>query len=326
MDILKRYFYGQMTPEDETRFQDWLVAHADEVEVQNALMEIMSEMEQENTGISTDAFNAVCRSLGIDLRFRKKTVCRKFRIMLAKAAACVLLLACGAAAYSFLVPEPQTEWKEKKIPNGAYEELLLSDGTRLHLKAGTRVTYPARFIGKERRIFVDGEIFAEVAEDRKRPFLINSGDVSVTVLGTTFNFKAYDDARCVELLLLDGAVQVDIDDKTRNRHFALEPGEMIQYDRECGKINLKDFNPDMYGCLNDNDAVHFFDLTMGDIVADLERRFDVKIVFMDESLANFRYFAWFTNGEDLDRILDALNIDKRMTFLKKDDVIYISKK
>lgn len=55
----------------------------------------------------------------------------------------------------------------------------------LHLNAGTRFTYPSSFQGSERRVFIEGEVFAEVAKNPEQPFIIASGDVDVKVLGTT---------------------------------------------------------------------------------------------------------------------------------------------
>lgn len=52
----------------------------------------------------------------------------------------------------------------------------------------------------------------------------------------------------------------------------------------------------------------------------------MKIVLLDESLAETRYFAWFTNNETLDQILAGINVDGKMRFRRKDGVIYVSGK
>ena len=238
----------------------------------------------------------------------------------------MLLPLLGAFAYSRLSVPEQAEWVELKVPYGQTDELMLADGTRLHLNAGTRVTYPSVFLGSERKVFIEGEVFAQVAKNPEQPFIIASGDVDVKVLGTTFNFKAYDNTECVELILLEGAVQVDIDANTRTKHIQLHPGEMVQYDRKSGEIEMKDFQPHLYKGFHDDGSIHFFNLRLSDISSDLERLFGVKVVLLDEKLADTRYFAWFSNNETLDQILDGINVDGRMKFRKKDNVIYISKK
>ena len=114
----------------------------------------------------------------------------------------------------------------------------------MHLNSGSRITYPSAFTGKERRIFVDGEIFADVAKDPHKPFIIRSGDVGIRVLGTKFNFKSYTNTDCIELLLVDGAVQFDIDTDTRKQQLRMEPGDLVLYDRVSNDINLSTFQPE----------------------------------------------------------------------------------
>lgn len=326
MDFLKRYFLGQLTPQEEAQVQAWLVEHSEDPQVQDALLAIMSDMETEDMTVSSSAYVKVSRRLGLDRKSRFERTVRTIGRWAMGIAACVMLPLLGAFVYDRLSVPEQADWLELKVPYGQTDELVLADGTRLHLNAGTRVTYPSAFLGSERRVFIEGEVFAEVAKNPEQPFIIASGDVDVKVLGTTFNFKAYDNTECVELILLEGAVQVDIDASTRTKQIQLHPGEMVQYDRKSGEIEMKDFQPHLYKGFHDDGSIHFFNLRLSDIASDLERLFGVKVVLLDEKLADTRYFAWFSNNETLDQILDGINVDGRMKFRKKDNVIYISKK
>lgn len=325
-DILKRYFYGDLSLSEEQRVQAWLSEQGDTPEVQEALKAIMYEQETEDRRLSADAFKKLSAILGIDRKFRMgRLVKRSLRI----AAVLIVLLGlpvAGAVGYKYMNPVQPVEWKELKVSDTKTAELTLADGTHLYMNAGSRVTYPAEFVGNERRIFVEGEVYAEVAKNPEVPFVIASGDVDVTVLGTTFNFKAYDNTECVELLLLDGAVQVDIEAPTGLKHIDLCPGEMVQYDRKTGEIGLRTFNPSLFKGFFDNGSIHFFNIRLRDIACDLERLFGTKVVILDETLAETRYFAWFTNNESLEQILQGINEAGKMTIRKKDEVIYISKK
>lgn len=325
MDILRKYFYGQLMPQEELQVQEWLAKHGEEPQVRAQLDAIMKEVESEDVALSSEAFADVCRKLGLRVKRSRGLNLKNIARWAMSIAACMILPFLGAVAYKYLVPEEEAQWLEMKVPHGQKSELILADGTCLHLNAGSRITYPSEFIGKERRIFVDGEVFAEVAKDPEKPFIIASGDVDVKVLGTTFNFKAYDNAECVELLLLEGKVQMDIDAQSRTKQLMVHQGEMVQYDRKNGEIDLKDFNPLRYKGFHDNGSIHFFNLRLSDITSDLERLFGSKIVLLDESLADTRYFAWFTNNEDLDQILQGINVDGKMKFTRRDGVIYISK-
>lgn len=326
MEFLRKYFAGQMTPQEEAQVQDWLVEHSDDPQVQEALFVIMSEFEAEDMQLSSVAYANVCRRIGKDRISRIGCSVRKIGRWAMGFAACMMFPLLGAFIYDRLSVPEREDWTELKVPYGETTQLVLSDGTCLHLNAGTRVTYPSSFLGKERKVFIEGEVFAEVAKNPDQPFIIATGDVDVKVLGTTFNFKAYDNTQCVELLLLDGSVQVDIDANTRTKQIQLQPGEMIQYDRKSGEIEMKDFQPHLYKGFHDHGAIHFFNLRLSDITADLERLFGVRMILLDEGLAQTRYFAWFSNNETLDQILESLNIDNKMKFDSRDGVIYISKK
>lgn len=325
MDFLKKYFNGELTADEEQQVQKWLAEHGDEPRVIACLDAILDEVQSENKAVSSEAFTKVSVKLGLDRRTSVRKVFKKASRWFAGIAAGILLPLSGAIAFKYLAPAAETEWLELKVPSGQNSELTLSDGTHLHLNAGTRITYPSEFIGKERRIFVEGEIFADVAKDSERPFFIVSGDVDVKVLGTTFNLKAYDNTECVELLLLEGAVEMDIDAGNHTKEFVMEHGEMVQYDRKSGEIEMRNFNPGQYKGFHENRSIHFFNLRLSDIVSDLERIFGTKIILLDESLADTRYFAWFTNNEDLDQILQGINIDGKMKFSRRNEVVYISK-
>lgn len=84
---------------------------------------------------------------------------------------------------------------------GMHQTLTLSDGTTLHVNSGTRVIYPSDFTENKREIFVSGELFADVAKDPDKPFIISAGDVHVQVLGTKFNLRAYENIETVEVAL-----------------------------------------------------------------------------------------------------------------------------
>ena len=326
MDFLKRYFAGQMTPQEEAQVQDWLIEYSDDPKVHDMLLAIMSEFESEDNDLSSKAYGDLCRRLGIDRKSRFGKTMKKIGRWAMGVASCVMLPMLGAFVYDRLSVPEQEEWLELKVPYGQTDKLVLADGTCLHLNAGTRVTYPSAFLGEERKVFVEGEVFAEVVKNPEQPFVIASGDVDVKVLGKTFNYKAYGNTECVELILLEGSVQVDIDADTHIKHLMLHPGEMIQYDRKSGEIEMKSFQPHQYKSFHEHGAIHFFNLRLSDITSDLERLFGVKVVLLDEKLAETRYFAWFSNNETLDQILDGINVDGKMKFFKRDGVIYISKK
>ena len=87
-------------------------------------------------------------------------------------------------------------------------DMSLSDGSHVWLNAGSSVTYPVAFVGKERKVVITGEAYFEVLHDASKPFYVSKGHVEVRVLGTHFNVNAYDDTEDIQVTLLEGSVKV----------------------------------------------------------------------------------------------------------------------
>ena len=94
-------------------------------------------------------------------------------------------------------------------PVGGQYQLILPDGSKVWLNAGSSLRYPTFFAGAERLVELAGEAYFEIAPDKKMPFLVKSRTQTVRVLGTHFNVNAYDDEPGVKTTLLEGSVQVN---------------------------------------------------------------------------------------------------------------------
>jgi ferric-dicitrate binding protein FerR (iron transport regulator) len=106
-------------------------------------------------------------------------------------------------------------------------DMTLSDGSHVWLNAGSSVTYPVAFIGKERKVEITGEAYFEVAHDASKPFIVSKGETSITVLGTHFNVNAYDDEDALRVTLLEGSVKVSngSPDRQITKSQILKPGQ-----------------------------------------------------------------------------------------------------
>lgn len=320
MANLKDYLNGTLSQQAEEKIREILSEDCLDSNLNKELEEYFNSMTDADPQLADKAYAKAENALGLK-GLRVKTILYKWT---GSVAAILLAFFVGLWAWNQYEENfVEIQWIEKRVDNGEIVSLQLPDGSHLYMNSGSRVTYPQKFIGKTRQIFVDGEIFADIAKDPKRPFLINSGDVSIDVLGTTFNMKSYSNAECVEVILLEGSVRFNVLNKSAVNDVILKPGNMLQYHRSTGKINLDKLPQDSYTSFHENRSIHFFNLTLEDIVTDLERMFCTKIVIMNESLAKTRYFAYFGNNESLDEILNAINSDKKIKISKRQGVIYL---
>lgn len=116
------------------------------------------------------------------------------------------------------------EYNQLIVPAGKRSSITFQDGTKVLVNANTRVVYPVEFADKLREIYVEGEIYLEVAPDSNRPFIVKTNLLDVRVLGTKFNVNAYTESQSV--VLVSGAVEVDAQQHAAKR---LKPNERLTY-------------------------------------------------------------------------------------------------
>ena len=94
------------------------------------------------------------------------------------------------------------------IPYGKRSSILLSDGTKVWLNAGSKLVFPHKFSGKNRNVFLNGEGFFDVFKNKDVPFIVSTGNMNVTVQGTEFNIRNNDSDNAMEVVLVEGAVSL----------------------------------------------------------------------------------------------------------------------
>lgn len=125
-----------------------------------------------------------------------------------------------------------------KTPRGAQYRLTLPDGTGVWLNAASELKYPTSFQGKERRVYLSGEGYFEIAANAQQPFVVSANDVDVNVLGTQFNIMAYADEAFVKTTLLQGAVKVSKEQAA----VVLQPGQAAILNNGRSDIQVRQTN------------------------------------------------------------------------------------
>ncbi len=98
-------------------------------------------------------------------------------------------------------------WNTMSTPRGRQFQLILPDGTKVWLNASSSITYPTAFTGNERNVRIKGEVYFEVAKDKRRQFLVEVNGTTVAVLGTHFNINSYTDELSIKTTLIEEALK-----------------------------------------------------------------------------------------------------------------------
>ncbi|MBP5522242.1 MAG: FecR domain-containing protein [Bacteroidales bacterium] len=311
---LNDYFYDRLSLSEEEEVQKYICTNSRSQELDDSLRSLFDE----------------CLSAS-GQQNRSQTIFRKIYPYIIAAAAVIALLIALPISYKAGLSTGEEriaaiEWVEVSVPFGEKQTVTLSDGTVLHINSGSRLTYPATFSGASRTVFMDGEAYLDVAKDPEHPFIIKSKGVDIKVLGTSFNFKNFAQEHTAELLLMDGSVEASVSVRNDTRVVRLKPGDQMKYNRENDKLDVIRFNPSGYKAFFEDNSLHFFDMEMADIAADLSRRFNCEIIVLDEKLASRRYFSIFTNDETLDQILAVMSSDGKMSVKRSGKTIYLQSK
>ncbi len=263
---------------------------------------------------SDKLFKRIERRIG---RKRRRTFA--FRIA-AVAIPCALILAMWLNLNSRLGGILFTKDKNEQIAtrNGEQKELVFQDGTKVFLHAGTRIIYPKHFGLGERRVELDGEAFFEVAPNAHRAFIVQMGDVSLRVLGTSFNVKAYDSEPTIDIALLDGKVEFVYNEK----HCVMSPMQQLNYNKISRQVDLTVSENAEMDALWHKRIIVFRDASLSEVIADLERWYDVRFEVLDSSAYDLR-FTLRTPYLPLPELLDEIQRISPIRFDIEDDLIRV---
>ncbi|MDR1414417.1 MAG: FecR domain-containing protein [Odoribacteraceae bacterium] len=186
------------------------------------------------------------------------------------------------------------------VPPGGEYSLELADGTRVHLNAGSELSFPSRF-GEEgtREVRLTGEAYFEVSPDASRPFIVQAGEVTVRVLGTSFNVNAYAARGVVATTLVEGRVRVARGEKC----LEARPGEQITFDEETGRMEIRPVDTELYTSWKDGYYL-FRESPLEEIMTTLATWYNVTVRYADARAGSTRFTGRLQRFEDIQYLLE----------------------
>jgi len=208
-----------------------------------------------------------------------------------------------------------------EVPFKTTYKIVLQDGTRVWLNSGSVLEFPSAFSKKERRVKLIGEAYFEVAHDDKLKFLVEANGVSVQVLGTTFNVKAYDDEPFVSTTLVEGKVSVT---DHSGRILKMIPGEQAAYNRDKNEMIMRIVDPHLYTAWKDG-AFDFENAPLNDILRRIGRWYGLDIYYEQSSLKSTVYSGKMEMYDSVEDILRKFEKSGDLHFRLEGNSIKVSK-
>ena len=205
------------------------------------------------------------------------------------------------------------------IPRGGEFCLTLSDGTRVWLNSETSILYPVVFGTKERRVFIQGEAYFEVAKDAKKPFTVQFMSSSVTVLGTSFNIRAYPEEKQSQTTLAEGSVRI----YSPGSSMLLKPGEQAEVKALSGEMVKKEVEVKTFTSWKDGRFV-FEQEPLENIMRTLERWYDIRVIFRDEGAKRISLSGNLKRYGDFSQVMNMLQMTGDVRFELHGNDVYIT--
>ncbi|HFA49099.1 MAG TPA: DUF4974 domain-containing protein [Bacteroidetes bacterium] len=190
--------------------------------------------------------------------------------------------------------EIQTLENEKK-------EITLPDSSHVWMNENSKIAYDQHFA--KRKINLEGEAFFEVERMEESPFEIRSGEATTTVLGTSFNVRAYPKEEKIEVTVKTGKVALAVTKKEASAVIlpAGTSGIVYKKEKKVEKVEAKSANADAWKTLR----LDFDETPMKEVVLTLERYFGKEIKVANKAMLNCPYTSTF-DQPDLDGILSVI--------------------
>lgn len=189
------------------------------------------------------------------------------------------------------------------IPYGKTSEILLPDGTHVFLNAGSRLVYPTFFADNVREVFLVGEAYFDVEHNKEKPFVVQTNDIRVRVLGTQFNISAYPSDNIIETLLVSGKVRLQQNNtKVFSETIELSPGQLATFSKAERTTQLANVDVDNYTLWKDN-LLKFESADLSRVVKKLERFYNIRFKYNDPFLGGIKISGKLDLGDSRESVL-----------------------
>ena len=211
------------------------------------------------------------------------------------------------------------EYNMIRTPLGGEYSLTLADGTKVWLNAMSELRYPVAFGEGVREVELKGEAYFEVAKDAKKPFTVQFMSSSVTVLGTSFNIRAYPEEKQSQATLAEGSVRI----YSPGSSMLLKPGEQAEVNALSGEMVKREVEVKSFTSWKDGRFV-FEQQPLEDIMRTLERWYDIRVIFKDEGAKRISLSGNMKRYGDFSQVMKMLQMTGDVRFELHGNDVYIT--
>lgn len=298
--LLHKYLHGTSTKEEE----QFIISYYDLFGNEPEVLELLSVEKKES--LKKDMQSAIWNTIAQDEQppVKIRSITRRRSVV----AAAAVLLVISAGALLFVRTRPIHKQSEPAINTAVVEQkenhlVVLPDGSTVILSFGSKLDYPSSFEGQAKReVYLTGQAYFDIRHNAAKSFIVHTGKISTTVLGTAFNIKAYPGDLDITITVKKGAVRVSDQHKTLG---IIRPDQQIIYNRQKANSVQQEVADNNYLDWKQQDLL-FDNLTVEEAARLLEERFKVKISISSPSIRARRFTTIFPRNETLEEALKSI--------------------
>lgn len=238
---------------------------------------------------------------------------QKRRSWLRIAAAAAILITAGL--FTFNPFNNGGNWQEVAVTDTT-KNITLEDGSQIAINSQSDFEFPSKFTAEERRVRLKGEAFFDIAKNPEKPFVIETGDLRITVLGTSFNVRNYDNENLAEITVRSGKVQVT----HINGGFTeiLEANDQLTFDKRRLKVREVSKDEHLNALSWWSGKLAFTKEKLSKVKVAIERTYNVELEFVNSSILRCDFTATHDlKLEKLENILEGLKLNFAIKDIKK---------
>lgn len=325
-DLFIKYLQGTCTGEEFEQLLLWIRDKSHTLEGKEMIQKVWEEFEPEASVENKIKYNRILDKVhhrininqsSSQLTIEKKQPRQRILTLITRVAAVLLLPVLLLLFYS--------NWPDKKqyagnnlndlevvAPAGSRMHLELGDGTSVWLNNGSKLRYPYRFSGNNRKVVLTGEGYFEVAHNNNVPFLVETDHVTVKATGTSFNVSAYPGDHLIETTLVEGKV-ILLGSRNGREIKAMSPNECVAFNFTNNQYTIETANIGKNIAWKDGLLVFKRD-PIEEVAKKLGRWYNIEVEITSKNLKRFTYTATFAD-EPLPQVLELMAMATPISYI-----------
>ncbi|WP_299578676.1 FecR domain-containing protein [uncultured Sunxiuqinia sp.] len=211
------------------------------------------------------------------------------------------------------------------IPYGKKSMIMLSDGTKVWLNAGSQLVYPSVFLRNKREVVLVGEAYFDVAQNQKKPFIVRTAELNVRVFGTKFDVSAYPEDEFVATTLEEGSVGLEIKGKgllAEDKQILLKPNQKISMNKTTRETTVRLVDVSMHTSWKEG-ILKSESEDLSRLVKKIERYYNIHITLSDPLVGLYKISGKLDLGKSPEEVLNVVKLTVPIDWTKKSNGDFI---